>query len=62
MALYDCFMYFDEDMLMDIRLNVLKNHVDKFIIAEATRTHSGKEKEMTMQYFQKLGRILKDPN
>ena len=46
MALYDCFMYFDEDMLLDIRLNVLKNHVDKFIIAEATRTHSGKEKEL----------------
>ncbi len=46
MALYDCFMYFDEDMLLDIRLNILNNTVDKFIIAEATRTHSGKEKKL----------------
>ena len=39
-------MYFDEDMLLDIRLNVLNNYVDKFIIAEATKTHSGKEKKL----------------
>ena len=39
-------MYFDEDMLLDIRLNVLNDYVDKFIIAEATRTHSGKEKKL----------------
>ena len=46
MALYDCFMYFDEDMLLDIRLNTLNNIVDKFIIAEGTRTHSGEEKKL----------------
>ena len=44
MALYDCFMYFDEDMLLDIRLNILNETVDKFVIAEATKTHSGKDK------------------
>jgi len=46
MAIYDCFMYFDEDMLLDIRLNILDDYVDKFVIAEATRTHSGKEKDL----------------
>ena len=46
MALYDCFMYFDEDMLLDIRLNTLNNIVDKFIIAEGTKTHSGEEKKL----------------
>ena len=46
MALYDCFMYFDEDMLLDIRLNTLNNIVDKFIIAEGSRTHSGEEKKL----------------
>ena len=46
MALYDCFMYFDEDMLLDIRLNTLNNIVDKFIIAEGTRTHSCEEKKL----------------
>ena len=42
MALYDCFMYFDEDMLLDIRLNILNGSVNRFVIAEATKTHSGK--------------------
>ena len=46
MALYDCFMYFDEDMLLDIRLNILNETVDKFVIAEATKTHSGKDKKL----------------
>ncbi len=37
-------MYFDEDMLLDIRLNILNNYVDKFVIAEATIDHGGKER------------------
>lgn len=46
MNLYDCCMYFDEDLILDIRLNVLKDHVNKFVIAEATRDHSGKDKKL----------------
>ena len=46
MKLIDCFMYFDEDLILDIRLNVLYDSVDKFIIAEATRDHAGKEKKL----------------
>ena len=46
MKLIDCFMYFDEDLILDIRLNVLYDSVDKFIIAEATRDHAGKEKKI----------------
>jgi len=50
MKLYDCCMYFDEDLILDLRLNVLNEHVDKFIIAEATRDHSGKEKKLNFNY------------
>ena len=39
-------MYFDEDLMLDLRLNTLNKHVDKFVIAEATREHSGKEKKL----------------
>jgi len=39
-------MYFDEDLMLDLRLNILNKHVDKFVIAEATREHSGKEKKL----------------
>ena len=39
-------MYFDEDLVLDIRFNTLFDAVDKFIIAEATRDHAGKEKKL----------------
>ena len=46
MKLCDCFMYFDEDLVLDLRLNILNNYVDKFVIAEATKDHTGKEKKL----------------
>ena len=46
MKLYDCCMYFDEDLIFDLRLNILNNHVDKFIVAEATKDHTGKDKKL----------------
>ncbi len=46
MKLLDCFMYFDEDMVLDIRLNTLNDKVDKFIIAEATKNHAGHPKKL----------------
>ena len=32
MKIFDCFMYFDEDLILDLRLNTLNDYVDKFII------------------------------
>ena len=46
MKIYDCFMYFDEDLMLDIRLNVLDKYVNKFIIAEATIDHAGNNKDI----------------
>ena len=46
MNIYDCFMYFDEDMLLDLRLNILNSYVKRFIITEATYTHSGSKKKL----------------
>ena len=39
-------MYFDEDLLLDIRLNCLNKYVKKFVIAEATYTHNGNPKRL----------------
>ena len=39
-------MFFDEEMLLDLRLNIMNKYVDKFIITEATYMHSGKSKEL----------------
>lgn len=49
MKLIDCFMYFDEDLVLDIRLNTLKDKVDKFIIAEATKNHAGEDKKLNFK-------------
>jgi beta-1,4-mannosyl-glycoprotein beta-1,4-N-acetylglucosaminyltransferase len=49
MKLIDCFMYFDEDLVLDIRLNTLYEKVDKFIIVEATRNHAGEEKKLNFK-------------
>jgi len=46
MKIYDCFMYFDEEMLLDLRFNILNNYVDKFILTEATYTHNGDPKKL----------------
>ncbi len=49
MKLIDCFMYFDEDLVLDIRLNTLKDKVDKFVIAEATKNHAGINKKLNFK-------------
>ena len=49
MKLIDCFMYFDEDLVLDIRLNTLHKAVDKFIIAEATKDHAGRDKKLNFK-------------
>ena len=42
-------MYFDEDLVLDIRLNTLCDKVDKFIIVEATKNHAGEDKELNFK-------------
>ncbi len=39
--IYDCFMFFDELMLLEIRLKELSPVVDKFVLVEATHNHAG---------------------
>ena len=45
MKIYDCFIYFDEEILLNARLNILNKFVDKFVIVESKYSHSG-EKEI----------------
>jgi len=46
MKVIDCFPFFDEFMMLDIRLKELYDIVDKFIIVESTQTFSGKKKPL----------------
>ena len=46
MKVYDCCMYYNEDTVLDIRLNCLDAYVDKFVIVESKFTHSGKKRNL----------------
>ena len=46
MKIIDCFMYFDEDMMLDLRLNILDKYISNFIICEATFNHKGLKKKL----------------
>ena len=46
MKIYDCFMYFDEDLILDLRLNILDKFVDYFVIVESIFTHRGEKRNL----------------
>ena len=46
MKFIDCFMYYDEDMILDIRLNILNKYVSHFVICEANFNHNGTERKL----------------
>ena len=45
MKIYDCFIYFDEELLLDVRLNSLSKFVDKFVIVESRFSHRGEKRK-----------------
>jgi GT2 family glycosyltransferase len=45
----DCFPYFNEKEILELRINLLKDHVDKFVITDANHTHSGIPKDYTLK-------------
>ncbi len=44
--IYDCFSYWDEDLLLDLRLNILNEFVDYFVIVEGNKTWQNNSKEL----------------
>lgn len=46
----DCFLFFNELDLLEIRLNALKPYVSRFVLCECPVTHTGKPKSL---YFKK---------
>ncbi len=50
MRIYDCFMYFDEEVVLDLRLNTLNDFVDYFVIVESVFTHKGEKRELKFNH------------
>ena len=46
MRIFDCFLYCDENLILDIRLHTLNKFVEKFIIVESKYDHQGNKKEL----------------
>ena len=46
MKIFDCFMYFNEDVILDLRLNILDKYVDYFVIVESSFTHKGDKRKL----------------
>lgn len=46
MAIYDCFQFFNEEEILDIRLNILSPFVDYFVIVESSYDHQGNKREL----------------
>ena len=61
MAIYDCFQYFNEDHVVDLRMNILNDFVDYFVISESTKTHQGQEKKLNFELknFKKFEKKIK---
>jgi len=49
MKIYDCFMYYDEDLLLDLRFNILDKYVDFFVIVDSEFYHNGKKRNLKFQ-------------
>jgi beta-1,4-mannosyl-glycoprotein beta-1,4-N-acetylglucosaminyltransferase len=50
MKIFDCFMYFDEEVVLEVRLNTLNDFVDYFVIVESKFTHKGEQRELKFEH------------
>ena len=46
MKIFDCTTFYDENLMLEVRFNILNKYVDKFVIAEAKYSHSGEKKKL----------------
>ena len=46
MKFYDCFIYNNEDLILDIRFNILNQYVEKFVLVESKVDHQGNQKKL----------------
>lgn len=60
---YDCFVFFNELELLELRLEELSDVVDRFVLVEGTKTFRGKKKPLYFEdnkerYSKFLNRII----
>jgi len=64
----DCFIFYNELDILELRLKELNDHVDKFVLVEATHTFAGKPKKLLFDiikerykdYLHKIEHVIVD--
>ena len=56
MRIFDCFMYFDEEIVLETRFEYLDKYVDYFVIVESQFTHKGDKRilKFDLNHFSKF--------
>ena len=49
MKIFDCFLYNGENLILDLRLNILSKYIEKFIIIESRYDHQGNKKKLNFK-------------
>jgi beta-1,4-mannosyl-glycoprotein beta-1,4-N-acetylglucosaminyltransferase len=46
MNIYDCFQYYNEEHIVELRFNILDKFVNKFVVVESTVNHQGESRKL----------------
>ena len=46
MKVFDCTTFYNENLMLEIRFNILNKYVDKFVVSESQYSHSGEKKKL----------------
>ena len=50
MKIFDCTTFYNENLMLETRFNILNDFVDKFVITEAKYSHSGEKKKLNFDF------------
>ena len=50
MKVFDCTTFYNENMMLEVRFNILDSYVDKFVITESKYSHSGEKKKLNFDF------------
>ena len=65
--IFDCITFFDNNLMFDLRYNILNEYVDQFVICESLYDHTGKKKKKNFYWKKKYDKkkithiLMRDP-
>tara|TARA_B100002051_G_scaffold250722_1_gene262362 strand:+ start:385 stop:1284 length:900 start_codon:yes stop_codon:yes gene_type:complete len=50
MKIFDCTTFYNENLMLEVRFNILDKYIDRFLIVEAKFSHSGEKKKLNFDF------------